>query len=443
MNARLDWLNDRVSLLEHTVFVPRRTGKIVSFDRITFEATGVTAPLGSLLAVGDGDTALLAEAMGFRGDRLLLTPLGRVDSLSPGQAVRALRGGDRTPAGSALLGRAVDALGASIDGRGITPEPANWPLAGQPRKPGSRGRVTQRFDTAVRSIDALLTMGRGQRMILAAAAGVGKSMLMQQIMAGCDADAVVVALVGERGREIADFQSHAFGGATGPRTILVAAAADLAPQLRLRGVQRATAIAESLAAEGKHVLLLVDSLTRVAHAQREIGLALGESPTRNGYPPSALALIPTLLERAGVDAVSGGSITALYTVLMDGDDRDDPVVDAARAISDGHIMLSRDLAEQGVFPAIDIGTSLSRVMDGLVDEAQRDAARTLRRLWSHHAANRDLLMIGAYVPGSDPLLDRAIALHPAMLDFLGQPPDRQIPSGESVAALHRVIGGAA
>lgn len=480
MRPHLHWLDDTIATIDRQPFAPRRIGKVTAFDGVAVEVVGVEARIGALLTIGNrttssfprrreaitgnrgphehqmnshlrgddegGDFAealpVLTEAIGFRGDRLLLAPLGRVDSIAPGMPVETHLGSGTTPPGSALLGRAIDALGEPLDGKPVLATTGDHPLTGRPRSASQRGRVEQRFATGIRAIDAALTLGRGQRAILAAGAGVGKSVLMQQIMTGCQADAIVVALVGERGREIADFRHRAFGGPAADKTILVAAAADLAPQLRLRGVQRATAIAETLAAEGKHVLLLVDSLTRVAHAQREIGLALGEPPTARGYPPSALALIPRLLERAGVDALTGGSITALYTVLMDGNDRDDPVVDTARAISDGHIILSRDLAEQGIFPAIDISASLSRVMDDLVAADQREAARTLRRLWSLHAANRDLLMIGAYVPGSDPLLDRAIALHPAILDFLRQPPDAYVASEDAVAVLIDLVGSA-
>lgn len=437
------WLNARISQLEASQFTPRAIGRIVSFDRISLAATGIDAPLGALLLVGDDKNGIPVEAMGVSGDRLMLTPLGRADRVEIGQPVHRLDGGEYTPSGSCLLGRSLDALGEPIDGLAAVDAPPCWPLSGQGRAARARGRVVERLETGVRAIDGLLTLGRGQRLIIAAAAGVGKSVLLHQIMAGCQADAIVVALVGERGREIADFRERAFSGERAGRTILVASAADLAPQLRLRAVMRATAIAESMAAEGKHVLLLVDSLTRVCHAQREIGLAMGEPPTRQGYPPSAMAIIPTLLERAGVDAVSGGSITALYTTLMEGDDRDDPVVDSARSIADGHILLSRDLAEQGVFPAIDIGRSLSRLMDDLVDAEHRNAAMHLRRTWSLHAANQDLLMIGAYVPGSNPSLDRAVALHPAMLDFLRQAMDRRVPFDTAVLELRQLLAGGA
>ena len=434
------WLNAAVSRLEETPFTPQTIGKIVSFDRIALEATGIEAPLGALLKVGHGEDAVPVEALGVRGDRLMLAPLGNVGRVRIGQPVHRISGGAHTASGSRLLGRAVDALGQPIDGLPPVAAPADWPLSGQQQRTArARGRVVERLHTGVRAIDALHTLGRGQRLIIAAAAGVGKSVLLRQIMAGCQADAVVVALVGERGREIADFQERAFSGDQAARCILVASAADLAPQLRFRAVQRATAIAESLASEGKHVLLLVDSLTRVCHAQREIGLALGEPPTRQGYPPSALAIIPDLLERAGVDAASGGSVTALYTTLAEGDDRDDPVIDSARSIADGHILLSRDLAEQGVFPAIDVGRSLSRLMDDLVDADHRDAAVHLRRLWSLHAANHDLLMIGAYAAGSNPALDEAIALYPAMLEFLQQAHDKHVDPGQAVADLRRLF----
>jgi flagellum-specific ATP synthase len=265
----------------------------------------------------------------------------------------------------------------------------------------------------------LLTAGVGQRIAIVAGSGVGKSVLMGQMLQGADADVIVVGLVGERSREVADFLATKLDGVRA-KTAVVAVPADHPPILRLRAAMRATAIAEYFRAQGKRVLLLIDSLTRVAHAQREIGLSLGEPPTMKGYPPSALGLIPRLVERAGADARSGGSITALYTVLADGDDQADPIVDTARAIVDGHIVLSRGLAEQGVFPAIDVGKSLSRVMTDIIGPDHAIAARTLRRLWSVYEENRDLILMGAYKDGSDPSIDAAIAHHPLILDFLRQ-----------------------
>jgi flagellum-specific ATP synthase len=287
----------------------------------------------------------------------------------------------------------------------------------------------------VRAINGLLTIGQGQRVGIMAGSGVGKSVLLGMMVRAAQADVIVIGLIGERSREVSDFLATKLPPLVRRKSVVVAVPADHAPLLRLRAVMRATAIAEDFRARGLKVLLLVDSLTRVAHAQREIGLSLGEPPTVKGYPPSALGLIPKLVERAGADAVTGGSITALYTVLADGDDNQDPIVDAARAIVDGHIILSRALAEQGVYPAIDIGRSLSRVMTDIVSPEQAAAAAALRRLWSAFEENRDLILMGAYAPGNDPLIDEAIVRRPELLDFLTQGPNERASFADSVAAL--------
>ena len=289
-----------------------------------------------------------------------------------------------------------------------------------------RGRVTTPLDLGVRAVNGLLTAGEGQRIAIIAGSGVGKSVLMGQMLAGAACDILVVGLIGERAREVTDFIETRLSPDVRPRSVVVAVPADHPPLLRLRAAMRATAIAEHFRHEGKRVLLLIDSLTRVAHAQREIGLSLGEPPTMKGYPPSALGLIPRLVERAGCDVRSGGSITALYTVLADGGDTDDPVVDAARAIVDGHIVLSRTLSEQAVFPAIDVGRSLSRVMSDLVDADHLRAAMAFRRLWSSYEDNRDLVMMGAYAPGQDAVLDQAVARYPDLLGYLRQTPEDRI-----------------
>lgn len=284
-------------------------------------------------------------------------------------------------------------------------------------------------------MNALLTVGTGQRVAIIAGSGVGKSVLMGQMITGAEADVIVVGLIGERSREVSDFLATKITGPARDKSVVVAVPADHAPLLRLRAAMRAVAIAEYFSGQGKRVLLLIDSLTRVAHAQREIGLSLGEPPTVKGYPPSALGLIPKLVERAGADARTGGSITALYTVLADGDDAQDPIVDAARAIVDGHILLSRTIAEHGVYPAIDIGRSLSRVMSDIVMPEHAAAAMNLRRLWSSWEENRDLILMGAYAPGTDPDLDEAIARRPEILAFLRQRPDERVGIAESVEAL--------
>ena len=421
---------------------PRRVGRLASYDGLMLEATGFPLPVGSNARVIDADGhAALAEVVGFRGNRTLLMALDADAPHSAGARVEPDRRGGTVDVGETLLGRVIDALGNPIDGLGPIPTAERWPLAGKRGNPLDRARVTEPFDMGVRAINGLLTAGVGQRIAIAAGSGVGKSVLMGQMIAGADADIIVVGLVGERSREVSDFLATKLSGPIRAKSVVVAVPADHPPVLRLRAAMRATAIAEYFRSTGKRVLLLIDSLTRVAHAQREIGLSLGEPPTMKGYPPSALGLIPRLVERAGVDAHSGGSITAIYTVLADGDDTDDPIVDTARAIVDGHIILSRSLAEQGVFPAIDIGKSLSRVMSDIVSPEHQQASAILRRLWSVYEENRDLILMGAYREGSDPIVDIAIARHDQILQFISQGQKERVDYAGAIAALLEGFGG--
>jgi flagellum-specific ATP synthase len=374
-------------------------------------------------AIGTGavvDEHIAAEVVGFDGDDAILIALQT--DISPVHGARVVKRGTSLLAktGDALLGRIIDESGRPIDGAGPILTDCTHDVRGSVGNPLNRGSVVTPFRTGVRAIDALMTLGRGQRVILAAGSGVGKSTLIRQIIDGAEADVVVVALIGERNREIVDFVAATRATEAHRHTVTVAVPGDRSPLLRIRAAQRATAIAEHFRDEGKNVLLIVDSLTRVAHAQRELGLGTGETPTMKGYPTSALAMIPALLERCGNNVASGGSITALYTVLADGDDIDDPVVDAARAIADGHIVLSRSLAEQGVFPAIDIGRSLSRVMADIVAPDHKAAAARVRRLWAIAEENRDLMLMGAYRPGADAVIDEAFEARPYILDFLSQ-----------------------
>jgi flagellum-specific ATP synthase len=424
-------LEDRAADLLNSLTIPdagpRRIGKLVSYDGQMLEATGLSLPVGASVRVIDADGhATRAEVVGFKGDRSLMMALdGEAPHSSGGRVEPDSRGGT-AEVGPELLGRVVDATGNPLDGLGPVGASATWPLAGKPANPLDRARVTECFDMGVRAINALLTAGVGQRIAICAGSGVGKSVLMGQMIQGADADVIVVGLIGERSREVADFLATKLVPGVREKSVVVAVPADHPPVLRLRAAMRATAIAEYFRAQGLRVLLLIDSLTRCAHAQRELGLSLGEPPTMKGYPPSALGMIPRLIERAGADAHSGGSITALYTVLADGDDGDDPIVDTARAIVDGHIILSRTLSEQGVFPAIDVGRSLSRVMADIVDDEHADAASALRRLWSVYEENRDLILMGAYKAGSDPTIDEAIARHHEILAFLKQKPKDRI-----------------
>lgn len=437
-------LNQAEALFNHVQLqnnAPRHVGRLVSHDAGMLEVTGFTRPIGSGAKViaADGSIAR-AEVVGFRGNRTLLVPLDNDAPLEMGARVEPDSAANMVQVGEGLIGRVVDAMGQPLDRKGPIIAGGIWPLNGVRGNVLDRGRVTEPFDLGVRAVNALLTAGRGQRIAIIAGSGVGKSVLMGQMIAGAEADIVVAGLIGERGREVSDFLETKLGGGMMQKSVVVAVPADHPPILRLRAAARATAIAEYFRARGKKVLLLIDSLTRCAHAQREIGLALGEPPAMKGYPPSALALIPRLVERAGVDSRSGGSITALYTVLADGDDTDDPIVDAARAIVDGHFVLSRYLSEQAIFPAIDIGKSLSRVMADVVDNEHLRAAAAYRRLWAAYEENRDLILMGAYRPGNDPVIDEAVARRQELLDFLRQDQKSHIPIETSVNALIAEFG---
>lgn len=426
---------------------PRVSGRLASYDGLLMEAVGLSLPVGTVCEIGSGNACVEAEVIGFRGDRTLLMNLGGPAALLPQAPVRPAvnRGGSaagEAQVGTALLGRVVDGAGKPIDGLGPIRGAASWPLAGRIQSPLDRGRVLEPMDVGVRAINGLLTIGQGQRVGIMAGSGVGKSVLLGMIVRAAQADVVVVGLIGERSREVADFLETKVFGEARARSVVVAVPANHSPVLRIRGALRATAIAEAFRAEGKKVLLIMDSLTRVAHAGREIGLALGEPASARGYPPSAIAMLPGLIERAGTCVASGGSITAIYTVLADGDDGNDPVVDSARSILDGHIVLSRQLAERGVYPAIDVGPSVSRVMTDIVPRGHVMAARTLRRHLSTYEENRDLVLMGAYRAGADPAIDAAIAAHGAVLEYIRQDAHDVVSLPDAVAELVGVFGDA-
>ena len=420
---------------------PRRIGRLVAHDAGMLEVTGFNHPIGfgGTIHTADGGT-MKAEIAGFRGSRALMVPLESDGAVKNGARVEPDMQSSQAQVGDGLLGRVIGPMGEPLDGGGPIVANALWPLAGKCSNVLNRGRVTKPIDLGVRAINGLLTAGYGQRIAIAAGSGVGKSVLIGQIIAHADVDVAVVGLIGERGREVSDFVETKLNGPMRGRTVTVAVPADYSPVLRLRAAARATAIAEHFRSQGKRVLLIIDSLTRIAHAQREIGLSMGEPPTMKGYPPSALALIPRLIERAGNDNTTGGSITALYTVLADGGDMEDPVVDTARAIVDGHIILSRLLSEQGIFPAIDVGKSLSRVAADIISDEHRAAQTNFRRLWSAYEENRDLLLMGAYREGSDPAIDEAVARHDELLAFVRQGAKEAVPMDESVGQLRQQFG---
>ena len=420
---------------------PKVSGRLSSFDGLLMEAVGLSLPVGTVCQVGaPGDGQVEAEVIGFRGGRTLLMNLGGPAALLPRAPVRPIGAPGEAEVGAALLGRVVDGAGKAIDGLGPIRGAGRWPLAGKLQSPLDRGRVREPLDVGVRAINGLLTVGQGQRVGIMAGSGVGKSVLLGMIVRAAEADVIVIGLIGERSREVADFLETKVAGDARARSVVVAVPANHSPVLRIRGALRATAIAEAFRAEGKKVLLIMDSLTRVAHAGREIGLALGEPASARGYPPSAIAMLPNLIERAGVDVHSGGSITAIYTVLADGDDGNDPVVDSARSILDGHIVLSRALAEHGVYPAIDVSKSVSRVMTDIVPREHAQAARALRRHLATYEENRDLVLMGAYRSGADPAIDQAIACHGAIMEFVRQDADAAVAHADSVAELVGVFG---
>ncbi|WP_372718300.1 FliI/YscN family ATPase [Immundisolibacter sp.] len=415
-------------------------GKLTRMVGLTLEAIGLPAVIGSRCTVRQpGQADIEAEVVGFSGDFMYLMPIDPVNGLGPSARVLPLRHGAVAPVGAGLLGRVVDGAGRPLDGKGPVRATAHVPLTGTPVNPLLRPPIREPLDVGVRSINALLTVGRGQRLGLFAGSGVGKSMLLGMMTRHTAADVTVVGLIGERGREVNEFVSTILGEEGLRKAVVVTAPADTTALQRLQGAMLATSIAEYFRDQGKNVLLLLDSLTRVAHAQREIALSVGEPPATKGYPPSVFARLPALIERAG-NAAGGGSITAFYTVLTEGDDHNDPIADSARAILDGHIVLSREIAESGLYPAIDMEASVSRLMMELAGDRQLAAARRFRQLYSAYRQNRDLVAVGAYQAGADLLLDAAIAGYPQLLDFMRQDLRQGVDFAHSLASLDSLLG---
>ena len=407
---------------------------------LTLEAEGCEVPLGSAVRIeAQGGQFVEAEVVGFAGDKTFLMPTTDLHGLLPRARVVPGSARGRVAVGEGLLGRVIDSDGHALDGR-PPPRPDGYTgLTGVPLNPLAREPITQGLDVGVRAINAMLPIGRGQRVGLFAGSGVGKSTLLGMMTKYTQADVVVVGLIGERGREVRDFVESTLGPAGLKRAVVVASPADRPPLARIHGALRATAIAEHFRDQGLNVLLLMDSLTRFAQAQREIGLSIGEPPTTRGYPPSVFARLPALVERAGMGPAGRGSITAFYTVLTEGDDQQEPIADSARAILDGHIVLDRRIADSGLYPAIDIERSVSRVVTEIADLATRERIRRLKRLMAAYSAQRDLIAIGAYQRGADPLVDEAIARWPAIQAFLGQDVHDGASLESSKAALAQLL----
>lgn len=395
-------------------------GRVKQVIGLTIESAGPEAQIGEFCTIYARHlrTPVGAEVVGFRGDRVLLMPLGEMDGIGPGSEVVASGHSLRVPVGPGLLGRILDGLGRPIDGKEPPEIETYYPVSNTPPPPLSRRRITERLGLGVRAIDGLLTVGRGQRIGIFSGSGVGKSTLMGIIARNTEADVNVVGLIGERGREVRDFIERDLGEEGLKRSVVVVATSDQPALVRLKGAFVATAIAEYFRDQGKDVMLMMDSVTRFAMAQREVGLAIGEPPATRGYTPSVFALLPKLLERSGTS--SKGSITGLYTVLVDGDDMSEPIADAARSILDGHIVLSRKLASKNHYPAIDVNSSLSRLMVEITDEDHRQAASKLREVLATYSEAEDLINIGAYKQGSNPKLDYALEKIDAVNSFLRQ-----------------------
>jgi flagellum-specific ATP synthase len=465
--AQLAICQDRVNSRQAT----RSQGRVVRATGLVLEATGLQLPVGAAckVQVSPGQNLWAdAEVVGFQTHTLFLMPQSDITGLQPGARVLPAEtlwldpvplpttvgwksprpiGADQArhlPVGRALLGRVLDGAGRPLDGKPLPADLEMAPLTSLPINPLTRAPVDTVLDVGVRAINGLLTVGRGQRMGLFAGSGVGKSVLLGMMARYTQADVIVVGLIGERGREVKEFIELNLGAQGLARSVVVAAPADVSPLLRMQGAIYATRLAEFFRDQGQHVLLIMDSLTRYAMAQREIALAIGEPPATKGYPPSVFAKLPGLVERAGNGAPQGdhpaGSITAFYTVLTEGDDQQDPIADSARAILDGHIVLSRSLAESGHYPAIDIEASISRVMSAIVPEGQFHDVHRFKRMVSRYQRNRDLIAVGAYTAGNDPEIDKAIERFPWLEKYLQQGIDVRVDYPDAVAALTGALG---
>lgn len=433
-----DWTSalGRVGESSKISTTPAVEGVLTRMVGLTLEAVGCQAPIGARCdVVTPAGQRVETEVVGFSGESLYLMPTSEIRGLVPNARVIPTHQTSDVAVGPELLGRVIDGRGRPLDGKGSLLAKHRMSLQGEEINPLKRTPIRNVLDVGVRAINALSAIGRGQRMGLFAGSGVGKSVLLGMMTKYTEADIVVVGLIGERGREVKEFVEEILGEQGMKKSVVVAAPADASPLMRIHGAMQATSIAEYFRDQGKNVLLLMDSLTRFAQAQREIALAIGEPPATKGYPPSVFARLPQLVERAGNGDQQSGSITAFYTVLVEGDDHADPIADAARAILDGHIVLSRQLADAGQYPAIDIEASISRLAPQVTTADHQKLTRNFKHSYSVYQQNRDLINVGAYQRGSDPLIDNAIALQPRLLSFLAQDMNQSVSFNESYTQL--------
>jgi len=418
-----------------------KQGKVTQVIGLTVESLGPHATIGEICLIypSEFSTPIEAEVVGFRENRLMLMPFGDLSQIGPGSLVVSTHKSLEVLVGQGLLGSVVDGFGRPLDATKLPAGLVPIKTDRTPPSPLTRPRITEPLELGVKAIDGLLTVGKGQRIGLFAGSGVGKSTLLGMIARQTEADIVVIALIGERGREVREFIERDLSAEMRKKSVVVAVTSDQSPLQRIKGALTATAIAEYFRDQGNQVLLLMDSVTRFAMAQRELGLAIGEPPTTKGYTPSVFTKLPQLLERSGT--ASTGTITAIYTVLVDGDDFNEPIADAVRGILDGHIVLSRKIAQKSLFPAIDVSASVSRLMDELVTVPHRESARRFKRLLATYQEAEDLLAIGAYKPGGQPELDEAVTLYPAMRQFLVQEREQACQLATTIDQLTRDFGG--
>ena len=414
-------------------------GKVSKFDGKIIECDGFPVPIGTICRIENIENKIITgEIIGFRDNKNLLAIHYQNANIVAGAIVEVIDSGANIEVGENLLGRVTDAFGNPIDGKDLNVGNLKWPINGKSINPMNRKPINEPIDVGIKAINSLLTVGRGQRIGIIAGSGVGKSVLLGMMSRFTNADIVVVALIGERGREVGSFVNQIFNDSAKKKTSIVAVPADMSPLLRIRGAQRATSIAEYFRSKGKNVLLIMDSLTRIAHAKREVGLALGEQPTSKGYPPSVISMLPNLIERTGAGSKNEGSITAFYTILADSDDTNDPVVDTARAILDGHIVLSREHAQMGIFPAIDINQSLSRVMNSIVDKKHKDKANFIKKLYSLYMENRELILMGGYTSGQNEDIDKALNNWPKICNLIKQAEDERTNFNDSLNSMNNI-----